>query len=78
MPTKRNRAGKQQNYIEAGHGDASGEYGDNATGSNKHFQSFKKPDGNEINENYEKIRSDIEREFCITTFMISNIYTIHI
>lgn len=43
MPTKRNRAGKQQNYIEAGHGDASGEYGDNATGSNKHFQSFKKP-----------------------------------
>lgn len=45
MPTKRNRAGKQQNYIEAGHGDASGEYGDNATGSNKHFTSFKKPDG---------------------------------
>lgn len=43
MPTKRNRAGKQQNYVEAGHGDASGEYGDNATGSNKHFQSFKKP-----------------------------------
>lgn len=43
MPTKRNRAGKQQNYIEAGHGDASGEYGDNATGSNKHFQSFRKP-----------------------------------
>lgn len=43
MPTKRNRAGKQQNYIEAGHGDASGEYGDNATGSNKHFQAFQKP-----------------------------------
>lgn len=43
MPTKRNRAGKQQNYVEAGHGDASGEYGDNATGSNIHFQSFKKP-----------------------------------
>ena len=42
MPTKRNRAGKQQNYIEAGHGDASGEYGDNATGSNKHFTVFKK------------------------------------
>lgn len=63
MPTKRNRAGKQQNYVEAGHGDASGEYGDNATGSNKHFQSFKKPDGNEINENYEKIRSDIENSY---------------
>lgn len=43
MPTKRNRAGKMQNYVEAGHGDASGEYGDNATGSNKHFQVFKKP-----------------------------------
>ena len=43
MPTKRNRAGKQQNYIEAGHGDASGEYGDNATGSNKHFTVFQKP-----------------------------------
>ena len=46
MPTKRNRAGKQQNYIEAGHGDVSGEYGDNATGSNKHFTSFKKPTDN--------------------------------
>lgn len=47
MPTKRNRAGEQQNYVEAGHGDASGEYGDNATGSNKHIQftEFKKPDG---------------------------------
>lgn len=45
MPTKRNRAGKMQNYVEAGHGDASGEYGDNATGSNKHFVQFKKPDG---------------------------------
>ena len=45
MPTKRNHAGNQQNYVPAGHGDASGEYGDNATGSNKHIQftSFKKP-----------------------------------
>ncbi len=43
MPTKRNRSGKQQNYVEAGHGDASGEYGDNATGSNKHFTVFQKP-----------------------------------
>lgn len=45
MPTKRNKAGNQQNYVPAGHGDASGEYGDNATGSNKHIQftSFKKP-----------------------------------
>ncbi len=51
MPTKRNRAGNQQNYIEAGHGDASGEYGDNATGSNKHFTVFKKPDGEEKTTN---------------------------
>lgn len=45
MPTKRNKAGNQQNYVPAGHGDASGEYGDNSTGSNKHIQftSFKKP-----------------------------------
>jgi len=47
MPTKLNRAGNQQNYVPAGNGDASGEYGDNATGSNKHFQVFKKPDGDE-------------------------------
>ena len=42
MPTKPNRAGQQQNYVPAGHGDASGEYGDNATGSNKHFKAFYK------------------------------------
>ena len=44
MPTKPNRAGNQQNYVPAGNGDASGEYGDNATGSNIHFTNFKKPD----------------------------------
>lgn len=42
MPTKLNSAGEQQNYVPAGNGDASGEYGDNATGSNKHFKSFSK------------------------------------
>lgn len=47
MPTKPNKAGQQQNYVPAGNGDASGEYGDNATGSNKHFTNFKKPDENE-------------------------------
>lgn len=41
MPTKLNRAGNQQNYVPAGNGDASGEYGDNATGSNKNFTSKK-------------------------------------
>lgn len=44
MPTKLNHAGNQQNYVPAGNGDASGEYGDNATGSNVHFKSFKKPE----------------------------------
>lgn len=43
MPKKLNSHGNMQNYIEAGHGDASGEYGDNASGSNVHFKTFKKP-----------------------------------
>ena len=41
MPTKLNKAGEQQQYVPAGHGDASGEYG-NESGSNKHFKSFNK------------------------------------
>lgn len=45
MPTKLNKAGNQQNYVPAGNGDASGEYRDNADGSNIHFKSFKKPEG---------------------------------
>lgn len=44
MPTKRNRAGEQQNYVPQGNGDASGEYADNSSGSNIHFTNFKKPD----------------------------------
>lgn len=46
MPTKLGKGGHgSQNYVPAGNGDASGEYGDNATGSNIHyFQHFKKPD----------------------------------
>lgn len=46
MPTKKNWAGNQQNYVPAGNGDASGEYGDNKTGSNKHYFAgeFKKPE----------------------------------
>lgn len=42
MPTKPNSAGQQQNYVPAGHGDASGEYGDNATGSNIHIRFERK------------------------------------
>ena len=44
MPTKRNHGGNQQEYVPAGNGDASGEYADNASGSNIHFKTFKKPD----------------------------------
>lgn len=54
MPTKENRAGQQQNYVPKGHGDASGEYGDNATGSNVHFKSFKKPEESETQVAREK------------------------
>lgn len=42
MPKKLNSAGEMQNYIPAGNGDASGEYGNTETGSNKHFKTFKK------------------------------------
>lgn len=43
MPTKRNKAGQQQPYVPQGNGDASGEYADNQSGSNKHFTNFKQP-----------------------------------
>lgn len=39
MPQKPNRSGQMQNYVPAGNGDASGEYGDNASGSNIHYKS---------------------------------------
>ena len=41
MPKKPNGSGGMQEYIPAGNGDASGEYG-NSKGENKHFGSFKK------------------------------------
>ena len=40
MPTKRNKADQQQPYVPAGNGDASGEYADHESGSNKHFTNF--------------------------------------
>lgn len=49
MPTKPNHSGQQQEYVPAGNGDASGEYADNATGSNVHFKSFKKPEKDSVN-----------------------------
>lgn len=39
MPTKRNGAGEQQPYVPQGYGDASGEYAEHKTGSNKHYAS---------------------------------------
>lgn len=43
MPTKPNHAGYDQEYVPAGNGDASGEYADNVTGSNAHYESGKTP-----------------------------------
>ena len=43
MPTKANRSGKQQPYVPSGNGDASGEYANTETGSNKNFVNFSKP-----------------------------------
>ena len=51
MPTKPNRAGQQQNYVPQGNGDASGKYADEATGSNKHFSNFKKPEEKNADKN---------------------------
>lgn len=39
MPTKPNKAGQQQPYVPAGNGDASGEYSEHGTGSNRHYAS---------------------------------------
>lgn len=39
MPTKRNKAGYQQPYVEKGHGDDSGEYRDNGYGGNSSGES---------------------------------------
>ena len=57
MPQKLNKAGNMQNYVPAGNGDASGEYGDNATGSNKHFTNFKKQ--SRVNELSNKQKKEI-------------------
>lgn len=42
MPKKPNSSGELQEYIPAGNGDASGEYGD-ADGNNRHFTNFVNP-----------------------------------
>lgn len=76
MPTKMNRAREQQNYIPAGNGDASGEYG-NDKGSNKHFTNFKKSDssfdsvnqqrmGNKMSSQPMKAEQKPVKDFSIT------------
>lgn len=47
MPKKINGAGQMQEYIPAGNGKASGEYG-TSSGENKHFQKFGKETKNQI------------------------------
>ena len=54
MPTKLNKAGQQQNYVPQGNGDASGEYADNASGSNKHFTNFKQPETQKTFNDFKK------------------------
>jgi len=65
MPTKLNKAGQEQNYVPAGNGDASGEYGDNATGSNIHFTNFKKPESAIDETKKEKVETESK---SFTTF----------
>lgn len=74
MPTKRNKAGEQQNYVPQGNGDASGEYADQETGSNIHFTNFKKPDDEEqsglekeVQKGFENFGKGIKQEFNAET-----------
>ena len=50
MPQKLNKAGKMQDYIPKGNGDASGEYG-TSNGTNKNFKEKKETKANVITEN---------------------------
>lgn len=61
MPKKKNKAGQDQNYVPAGNGDASGEYADNETGSNRNFANFKAPDNNE--EIVEEVKKDEKKYY---------------
>lgn len=64
MPTKKNNAGKMQNYVPAGNS-AGGQYGDNETGSNKHYFAHfaKQPTMQVSEESKDKISiNDIDKE----------------
>jgi len=74
MPQKLGKGGHgPQNYVPPGNS-AGGQYGDNETGSNKHFTVFKKPDGSEggisvrpnnekNNENFNSFDEYIDKNF---------------
>lgn len=64
MPTKLNKAGKQQEYIPKGNGDASGEYG-TSNGTNKNFTTSdkKKTEANVITENKSVVVDKKELKF---------------
>ena len=59
MPQKLNKAGKMQDYIPKGNGDASGEYG-TSNGTNKNFTTSdkKKTEANVITENKSVVVGD--------------------
>lgn len=62
MPQKLNKAGKMQDYIPKGNGDASGEYG-TSNGTNKNFTtSDKKSKANVITENKSVVVGNKEKE----------------
>lgn len=64
MPTKLGKGGAgQQNYVPKGNGDASGEYGDNVSGSNVHFESFKKPEKGKNNISIEPNKTKTYSKF---------------
>ena len=76
MPTKLNKAGKMQDYIPKGNGDASGEYG-TSNGTNKNFTtSDKKAKANVITENKSVVvenkgKKEKEKPFDIDTIDVS-------
>lgn len=63
MPQKLNSAGEMQNYVPKGNGDASGEYGNSANGSNKNFKVFSKNASALKMNNLSNEHKGISREF---------------
>jgi len=69
MPQKLNKAGKMQDYIPKGNGDASGEYGTNAGTGNKNVKlssGKKETKANVISENKSVVVGDKKKDYTIT------------